>query len=113
MDHSSVSSSLVLKQAQMDQVLKGGGILFIDLQGFFDNNKRFVVKELCYTTVSSHSEPKHFIFKPPYNWFNLNTKSKKSANYLTNFHHGLNWSDGCLNYRYVKTCKDMFEPSFA
>lgn len=89
-----------------NEELYGSDVAFADLQGFLDNSNRFVVKELSFVHVNSLVSPNHFIFKPPYSWSKLDQKAKRCATYLSKFHHGLNWNDGCIEYKHVQTCVD-------
>lgn len=96
-----------LQKQFFDEIREKKIIAFVDLQGFLDNNCQFIVKEFSYTFAYSQIKPKHFIFKPPYEWAQLNQTAKQSAKYLARFHHGLQWRDGQLNYEHVRTCLNL------
>ncbi|OXU28892.1 hypothetical protein TSAR_016624 [Trichomalopsis sarcophagae] len=67
--------------------------------GFKGVKGDFVLKELAY--IDPYEEfpvPKVALFKPPYDWSLLPSKSKSENLYLQHYFHGLNWSDGIISY---------------
>lgn len=87
---------------------------FADLQGFIVEDDRFILKELCFTiwrkgssnNANTYNPPisHHYIFDAPFGWNQLSEKSRASAKWLTNFHHGLHWSQGGTTYNRVSEC---------
>lgn len=69
--------------------------LIVDIQGFYTNE--FILKEI---TIIDCTDTKisHFILKPPYPWHCLEEKYKYGVMWLQRHHHGLNWSDGFVDY---------------
>lgn len=80
---------------------------FIDIQGFHDNKNEPIVKEFSYTFAHSQTEPKHFIFKPPYRLIELREDKRDNVRYRTRFHHGLLWNEGELNYKRLNQCLNL------
>ncbi|KAL6263018.1 hypothetical protein P5V15_005813 [Pogonomyrmex californicus] len=73
--------------------------IFVDLQGFTVQEK-FMVKEVA--ILKNGKELTHRIFREAIPW-NLLTKTEKSkACWITSNHHGLQWSDGDIAYRFSK-----------
>jgi len=74
--------------------------IFVDLQGFIVNDK-FTTKEIA--VLRNGKELTHHIFRAPISW-DLLTKSEKSrVCWLTSNHHRLNWTDGYVDYKLMKT----------
>ena len=74
--------------------------IFVDLQGFIVNDK-FLTKEIG--VLRNGKELIHHIFHAPMSW-DLLTKSEKScACWLTSNHHQLQWADGHVDYKLMKT----------
>lgn len=66
----------------------------VDLQGFKDNNNKFIVKEFALFTKNIQF---HDIIKSSSCIFDtLNYSSKQSVEWLKHFHHGLDWNDGYI-----------------
>jgi len=68
-----------------------------DLQGFFDNNNQFVLKEFCICDLDG-TVSYHCLFQPPYPWDSLSHKVQNTNKYCSRNLHGLNWESGVLNY---------------
>jgi len=66
----------------------------IDVQGFFDNNNNFILKEIGIVFEKDPNLNNSFLIEPPYDFTLLNTKSRKTAIWLTNTHHKIFWNDG-------------------
>jgi len=66
----------------------------IDVQGFFDNYNIFILKEIGIVFEKVPNLNKSFLIEPPYDFTFLNTKSRKTAIWLTNTHHQIFWNDG-------------------
>jgi len=61
----------------------------IDVQGFLDNNNNFILKEIGIVFEKDPNLNNTFLIEPPYDFTFLNTKSRKTAIWLTNTHHNL------------------------
>jgi len=59
----------------------------IDVRGFFDNYNHFILKEIGIVFEKDPNLNNSILIKPPYDFTLLNTKSRKTANWLTNTHH--------------------------
>lgn len=68
--------------------------MLLDVQGFKDNNNRFIVKEIYIETKNLQF---HDIIKSPsIIEKNLDRKHKKQSNWLTKNYHGFAWTDGYI-----------------
>jgi len=70
----------------------------IYVQGFFDNNNNFILKEIGIVFEKDPNLNNSLLIEPPY-YFKfddmiLNTKSRKTAIWLTNTHNKIFWNDG-------------------
>jgi len=68
--------------------------VLIDFQGFFDINNIFILKEIGIVLEKYPNLNKSFLIEPAYDITLLNTKSRKTAIWLTNTHHNIFWNDG-------------------
>jgi len=59
----------------------------IEVQGFFDKNNNFILKEIGIVFEEDPNLNNSFLIEPPYDFTLLNTKSRKTAIWLTNTHH--------------------------
>ncbi|KAL6252055.1 hypothetical protein P5V15_010109 [Pogonomyrmex californicus] len=73
-------------------------LVFVDLQGFTVREK-FTVKKVM--ILRNGKELTHRVFREAIPW-NLLTKKKSRACWLTADHHGLQWNDGDIAYRFLK-----------
>jgi len=64
----------------------------IDVQGFFDNNNNFILKEIGIVFVKDPNLNNSFLIVPPYDFTLLNAKSRKTAISLTKTHHKIFWN---------------------
>lgn len=95
----------------MDQIDNSSSIAIVDFQGFLNYDTDFVLKELCFTVLNKNLYH-HFIFAPPFNWQQLDQKSRKSALWLKTFHHGFCWNSGHLPYNEIsKYISPLFKPN--
>jgi hypothetical protein len=67
----------------------------VEFHGFKDNDNRFVVKELA---IVGKYLTTHLMFSAPYSSYFLNAKMYKTARWLTNNFHFLNWDDEGVPY---------------
>lgn len=81
----------------------------VDLQGFIEF-KNLILKELCIMEYSNDSrinivekEFHHFIFKPPFEWKQLNQNARSRALWLKCFHHGFSWNSGEKDYSEIES----------
>lgn len=82
---------------------------FVDFQGFIEF-KKFILKELCILEcefardgMCVDDKIHHYIFKPPFDWKHLNSKSRTQALWLKCFHHGFSWNSGDIDYSEIET----------
>jgi len=79
----------------------------IDVQGFFDNNNNFILKEIGIIFEKDPNLINSFLMEPPYDFTLLNTKPQKTAIWLTNPHHKILWNDGKNSFpqtrKYLRT----------
>lgn len=69
-------------------------LAFIDLQGFlYGDNSTFAIKEICIFTKNIKL---HEFVKPPFSFNELKGHFKKQAEWLEEYHHGLNWNTGYI-----------------
>lgn len=66
-------------------------VVVIDFQAFKSSNNEFVVKEVA---SFNGTQSLHCIFLPPCEFQELSADCQRQANWLTDKHHHLNWSDG-------------------
>jgi len=66
----------------------------IDVQGFFDNNNNFILKEIGIVFEKDPYLNKSFLIEPPHDFTLLNTKFRKTAIWLANTQHLIFWNDG-------------------
>jgi hypothetical protein len=71
--------------------------IFIDFQGFYASSG-FIFKELAIIFNDNVSEPKHVVFKEPYEFSNLHSRDRVTAKWVIKNYHGLEWSDGNTPY---------------
>jgi len=55
----------------------------IDVQGFFDNNKNCILKDIGIVFEKDPSLNNSFLIEPPYDFTLLNTKSRRTEIWLT------------------------------
>lgn len=67
---------------------------FVDLQGFKDNENRFIVKELA---IATEDYTNVFLVKPPYPYKKLTVDEKKHVNWIER-KRGILWCEGYINY---------------
>lgn len=75
--------------------------LIADVQFFRGNNKEILVKSFSFCKLYDEDIVQHFIFKPPFDFYELNLSHRREAAHVTlNFHH-LDWNDGFVEYKHV------------
>lgn len=67
--------------------------IFIDIQGFLDNNDKFLPKEVA-VLASKNEFIGHWIVKPTCYFQGLPDEVKRKNNWLTINHHGIEWFEG-------------------
>lgn len=84
---------------------------FVDLQGFTEF-KKLILKELCilecettsgFVNMCANDKIHHYIFKPPFEWKQLNSKARTQALWLKCFHHGFSWNSGDTEYSEIES----------
>jgi len=70
----------------------------IDVRGFFDNNNNFILKEIGIVFEKDSNVNNRFLIEPPHYFTLLNSKSRKTAIWLTNTHHKIFSNDGKNNF---------------
>lgn len=70
----------------------------VDVQGFKDNNNRFIVKEFYMETKNLRF---HDIIKSPTDQLDkrLNKKRRNEVKWLTQHYHGIDWMDGYITIK--------------
>lgn len=71
----------------------------IDIQGFIGNNNKFILKEIGVVFKKDTKLDSHFIIHSPYDFTELNKKSRKTAAWLTKQHHKIYWNDGITFFK--------------
>jgi hypothetical protein len=71
----------------------------VEFEAFQSNAKEFIVKELAVTGVLDPlTDTAVVVFKPPYERVILNHNARKVANWLVEYHHGIDWDEGDVEY---------------
>lgn len=88
--------------------------LAIDFQGFYDDDKNFVVKEFSAGSLSETSDfqIKRFLFKPPCNKSDLQRRTVMTNDFCTRFLHHLNWEDGEYDYTLLRQIAELATHGF-
>lgn len=67
----------------------------VEFHGFKDNHNRFIVKELAVVSKYIKSQ---IVFQAPFSKSLLNSKMTRTANWLSNSFHSIDWNDGDIPY---------------
>lgn len=79
--------------------------LIIDIQGFVIDKKKFIPKELA---AYNGKEISHYIFKAPFSFDMLSPSLQKTAIWLMENHHCLNWKEtGTPLHHFEKIIKNI------
>ena len=78
---------------------KTTNIIVLDLEGFKLKSLGFIIKEL--SLCSSYNDT--IFFKPPLKFTDLPAHDRQTVIWLTNNLHGLDWDEGDIPYRDLKT----------
>lgn len=70
----------------------------LDIQGFINSEKKYVIKEATVFLISENSVG-HWIVTPPIPFNDLNLSAQVFNDSQTKFHHGLEWFDGDVQAR--------------
>ena len=73
----------------------------LDIQGFKQPNNDHIVKELAIVPLLEDSNPKVFLFKPPYPWRKLDIDLLEVNNWFKCHHHGIPWKSGDIPYNEI------------
>ena len=84
----------------------------VDIQGFYQANNDYILKELAIVPVKEESEPLVFLFKPPFAWRKLNIDLMEKNEWLKFNHHGIPWGSGNIPYTQIgKTLREYLKDS--
>lgn len=81
----------------------------VDFQGFRDDGKNFIIKELCMQKIENAKlvgVREHHLFLPPFDYKHLSNKKKKHTNWLKERLHGFSWNCGLQDYSELQTIFD-------
>ena len=84
----------------------------IEFQAFRGNNDRYIVKELVILDLQT-CVIYNFLFKPPFTFNNLNSKSKRTNNWLTRNLHHIGWNEGFTSFEEVESIMNHYCSKFA
>lgn len=73
-------------------------MIIVDVQGFKDTHNNFIIKEFALATSELTQT---FLIKPPYPYKSLTKDEIKHVKWVE-FHLGLRWSEGYIDYREFK-----------
>lgn len=73
-------------------------ILFVDVQGFKNDQNQFIIKELALCTTEITQV---YLIKPPYPFSKLTSDEKKRVRWIER-NRGITWSEGNIDYREFK-----------
>uniref|UniRef100_A0A8D9DUK0 Uncharacterized protein n=1 Tax=Cacopsylla melanoneura TaxID=428564 RepID=A0A8D9DUK0_9HEMI len=73
-------------------------IFVADIQFFRDNEKKIVLKSFAVSKLFDDDFIQYFVFKPPYNFEELNYLKRNEANHVTKYYHQMTWEEGYVNY---------------
>lgn len=74
--------------------------LVLDVQGFQDENNRFIPKELA---TYDGEKISHYVFKRPFDLSLLSPEAHKTAVWLMKYHHCISWNVGFTQLHYFST----------
>lgn len=69
--------------------------IIVDLQGFKDDNNKFIVKEVA---IATKYQTQTFLVKPPYSYYYLTDTEKKRVQWLQR-NRGIYWSEGYIDFK--------------
>lgn len=69
----------------------------VEFQAFKGNSNEFIIKELVILDLST-GIPNYFLFKPPFEFANLERKYAKTNNWCTKKYHFITWDEGFTHY---------------
>lgn len=70
----------------------------IEFQAFRNNRSKFIIKELVFLDIST-SVLNYFLFKAPFPFRVLNSKSSRTNVWLTKHLHYIRWDEGFTEYK--------------
>lgn len=70
----------------------------VEIQAFRNNQDRFIIKELVFLDLSTHVL-NYFLFKPPFPFKLLNSKSARTNVWLAKNLHYIGWDEGFTHYK--------------
>lgn len=78
----------------------------VDFQGFCDDGKNFIIKELCIQCLKDLKcvdIKQQYLFLPPFDYRHLSDNKKKQVKWLKDFLHGFSWNCGIQDYEDLYT----------
>lgn len=73
-------------------------ILIVDMQGFVDNNDRFLPKEVAVVSLDDRESIAHWVVLPSIPIQHLSAEAKAKYRWLSSHHHGITWGAGSIEY---------------
>lgn len=82
----------------MDRQHSSSSPVIVDIQCFSDNNRSYILKEVCVLEVDTGVLLMHHVARPPYHRSELTPRRLRGNNWLTRNFHGLAWDQGDISY---------------
>lgn len=73
-------------------------VYIVDLQGFRGNNQEFIVKTLAFIPTHFDQKIEQIIFKPPFDFGDLNLKRQEEVKFRVNCLRIPEWNEGFVDY---------------
>lgn len=70
----------------------------VEFQAFRNNRNRFIIKELAFFDVTTNVV-NYFLFKPPFPFRKLTSKTYRTNRWLKNHLHHIDWDEGFTQYK--------------
>lgn len=77
--------------------IRRASIALVDFQYFYGNKDTIYIKELAFMGGAS-VVPAYFLFRPPFDYRELDKNSQEKNIHCKEKEHGINWNDGILDY---------------
>ena len=79
-------------------ILKDSMDIAVDIQFFKGNDCHVLPKEVAIISLNDDFQS-HWIIKPPFNSAKISPDSHRQNNWLSKYHHGLDWNDGDITIK--------------